>query len=470
MAATTTFITLPAPPPPVHAGHDGMRDSFERKSQEGVSPMSLNSDREDASSTTSSISSTHTTLWASSLLYQEYTPTLDADTEAGRISDPFMRQEMPADSSTDVDKGLPVHKVVSLTETEMRNRALEDLSIVGEVEAGRNSDPFARQETPADSSNDMAQRLLPVRKVVSLTEAEMISNLQRASSTASLIDEEEEEEEPSVSPAMELFYRLNCARQTMDFVKRQKAKFCTLNRFRMTPFEALSLVNELERCEIRDKTLRCEIRDGVLSCKLNVRTVTLVEHGFATAEILREWYPEETWLHLVGLLHVLGHLLALKDFEKQPLWAIHGETFPLGCRFDPDVAFAQYFTANPDRRKRAYSTRLGIYTAGCGLDKVELSWSGNEYLYQALSRNKTRLPKSALFAIRCRSFDSLECSSSYKQLLSNEDANYVPFAKALRKASEHATSHGVGKGLPTDDMLSYYTRLMHEYLPRKLML
>lgn len=40
-------------------------------------------------------------------------------------------------------------------------------------------------------------------------------------------------------------------------------------------------------------------------------------------------------------------------------WAICGETYPVGCRFHPAVRHSQYFSANPDRRKRLYSSPTG---------------------------------------------------------------------------------------------------------------
>lgn len=74
--------------------------------------------------------------------------------------------------------------------------------------------------------------------------------------------------------------------------------------------------------------------------------------------------------------HLLLHLLLLpaptppSRLGSQPQWAICGETYPLGCRFSPHILGAQYFTANPDRRRRLYNTQTGIYGPGCGLLNV----------------------------------------------------------------------------------------------------
>ena len=58
-----------------------------------------------------------------------------------------------------------------------------------------------------------------------------------------------------------------------------------------------------------------------------------------------------------------------------------GESFPVGCRFSAEVVCAQFFSVNPDRRRRLYSTPAGMYRPGCGLAGTYMSWSAAEYLY-----------------------------------------------------------------------------------------
>jgi inositol oxygenase len=52
---------------------------------------------------------------------------------------------------------------------------------------------------------------------------------------------------------------------------------------------------------------------------------------------------------LVGLLHGLGKLLAHKDWGSQPQWAVAGESYPVGCKFAPQISHSEFFSANPDR-------------------------------------------------------------------------------------------------------------------------
>lgn len=50
--------------------------------------------------------------------------------------------------------------------------------------------------------------------------------------------------------------------------------------------------------------------------------------------------------------------------SELPQWAISGESFPVGCRFDPNIAFSHFFSVNPDRRCRLYSSAFGAYAEG----------------------------------------------------------------------------------------------------------
>jgi hypothetical protein len=52
------------------------------------------------------------------------------------------------------------------------------------------------------------------------------------------------------------------------------------------------------------------------------------------------------------------------------------------------------------RRRRTYSTALGVYQEQCGLRNVYMSWGAAEYLYMLLVLNQTQLPEEALFMIR----------------------------------------------------------------------
>jgi inositol oxygenase len=59
-------------------------------------------------------------------------------------------------------------------------------------------------------------------------------------------------------------------------------------------------------------------------------TLPNIVHAFQAAEQAREEFPELDWLHLTGLIHDLGKVMA---FYGEPQWAVVGDTFPVGCLF-----------------------------------------------------------------------------------------------------------------------------------------
>lgn len=83
------------------------------------------------------------------------------------------------------------------------------------------------------------------------------------------------------------------------------------------------------------------------------------------------------------------------------------------------IKHSQLFYANPDRRNRQHNSLEGIYTPGCGLHEVNLSWSAAEYLYLVLYLNGTDFPGEALYCIRYQRFDSM-VAGAYKPLMSPE--------------------------------------------------
>ena len=99
----------------------------------------------------------------------------------------------------------------------------------------------------------------------------------------------------------------------------------------------------------------------------------------------------------------------------------------------------QYFKENPDYHNPKFNTNFGVYSEGCGLEKVLMSWGHDDYMYlvsagiiqtteqffehpapaaavflnvqivsfspsQVAKENKTTLPSAGLFIIRYHSF------------------------------------------------------------------
>lgn len=268
--------------------------------------------------------------------------------------------------------------------------------------------------------------------------------------------------------AEELFYRLNHARQTLDFVKRQAGLFGALDKCTMGIWEALELMNELREYEaaLLSKSSTATVGDRDLKDGSHLDPdMSLLDHALQTAEACRLAFPKCDWIGLVGLLHSLGKLLAHAQFGAEPQWAICGESFPVGCRFHSSVIHSQFFTANPDRRRRTYSTPTGVYAPGCGLASVCMSWSGAEYLYLVLLLNKARIPREALWLIRHQNFAALlRGGSPYHELLSDFDRSMLPTLAKFRELKTYVRMEVPGR-LEGADLRAYYNLLIEKYIP-----
>src|ERR1700687_6369963 len=171
------------------------------------------------------------------------------------------------------------------------------------------------------------------------------------------------------------FYRQNHAYQTLDFVRSKKAEYCSLKRGKKSIWEMAEYLNTLVDDSDPDTDL------------------TQTEHLLQTAEAIRkDGHPR--WFVLAGLIHDLGKVLCLYG---EPQWAVVGDTFPVGCAWSDRIVFPEFFRDNPDAQVPEYQTRLGVYSEGCGLDNVDLSFGHDEYLYHVV---KDYLPEPALYMIR----------------------------------------------------------------------
>lgn len=71
-----------------------------------------------------------------------------------------------------------------------------------------------------------------------------------------------------------------------------------------------------------------------------------IVHAFQTAERAREEFPELDWLHLVGLIHDLGKVMAFYGEEQ---WSVVGDTFPVGCLWSDSIVYREdSFEGNVD--------------------------------------------------------------------------------------------------------------------------
>ncbi len=236
------------------------------------------------------------------------------------------------------------------------------------------------------------------------------------------------------------FYEHNHREQTCEFVSRKRQEFLKLNHQRMSIFEGLDFLNTL-------------VDDSDPDIELDQ-----LQHLLQTSEAIRA-DGHEDWFILTGLVHDLGKVLCLYG---EPQWAVVGDTFPVGCRFDEHIIYHEFFTQNPDAHDPRYNSRLGIYEQNCGLRNVVMSWGHDEYLYHVF---KDYLPEPALYMIRYHSFYAWHREGAYDWLCDDRDREMVRWVKEFNPYDLYSKSPQ-----PPDwnQLRPFYTELIQKFFPAKL--
>ncbi|XP_016191666.1 inositol oxygenase 4-like [Arachis ipaensis] len=248
---------------------------------------------------------------------------------------------------------------------------------------------------------------------------------------------------------VEEFYRLQHINQTYDFVKKMREHYKKLDKAEMNIWECCELLNEV--VDDSDPDL----------------DEPQIQHLLQTAEAIRKDYPNEDWLHLTALIHDLGKILHLPQFGELPQWAVVGDTFPVGCAFDEKNVHHKYFKENPDSKNPAYNTKDGVYSKGCGLDNVLMSWGHDDYMYMVAKENGTTLPSPGLFIIRYHSFYPLHKEGAYTHLMSEEDFENLKWLHIFNKYDLYSKSKVL---VDVKKVKPYYQSLIDKYFPAKLYL
>jgi inositol oxygenase len=241
-------------------------------------------------------------------------------------------------------------------------------------------------------------------------------------------------------PVVREFYRQNHTHQTRDFVLQKKREYLPLNKRRMSVWEAMNYLNTLVDDSDPDTNL------------------SQIEHLLQTSEAIRkDGHPR--WFILTGLIHDLGKILCL---DGEPQWAVVGDTFPVGCAYSDKIVYPEFFAANPDAREPRYQTPLGVYQEGCGLDKVDLSWGHDEYLYHVV---KDYLPDEALYMIRYHSFYPWHKEGAYHAFMDDRDRKMLPWVNAFNPYDLYSKS---AERPDVERLKPFYDELIAEYLPAEL--
>ncbi|XWS49263.1 hypothetical protein CRYUN_Cryun13aG0149000 [Craigia yunnanensis] len=242
---------------------------------------------------------------------------------------------------------------------------------------------------------------------------------------------------------VEQHYKLSHINQTYCFVKRIRAEYKKLDKAEMGIWECCELLNEV--VDDSDPDL----------------DEPQIQHLLQSAEAIRKDYPNEDWLHLTALIHDIGKILVLPNFGELPQWAVVGDTFPVGCAFDEANVHHKYFKENPDFNSSKYNTKNGVYSEGCGLDNVLMSWGHDDYMYMVAKENGTTLPSAGLFIIRYHSFYPLHKYGAYTQLMNEEDKENIKWLKVFNKYDLYSKSKVL---VDVEEVKPYYESLIAKRL------
>ncbi|GAP83248.1 putative inositol oxygenase 1 [Rosellinia necatrix] len=190
-------------------------------------------------------------------------------------------------------------------------------------------------------------------------------------------------------------------------------------------------------------------------------SLSQIQHLLQSAEAIRR-DGKPRWMQLTGLIHDLGKLLFF--YGSQGQWDVVGDTFPVGCAFDERIIYPGSFADNPDSKDPIYSTKHGIYTPGCGMDNIMLSWGHDEYLYHIV-KDQSTLPPEALAMIRYHSFYPWHKEGAYREFMNEHDEKMLEAVRAFNPYDLYSKSDG----LPDiEELKPYYLELIDEYFPQKV--
>ncbi|KAK4207390.1 hypothetical protein QBC37DRAFT_96020 [Rhypophila decipiens] len=245
------------------------------------------------------------------------------------------------------------------------------------------------------------------------------------------------------------FYAEQHAKQTVAYNLSARARFHSASRVRpqLSIWEAMEKLNTL-------------IDDSDPDTQLNQ-----IQHLLQSAEAIRR-DGKPRWMQLTGLIHDLGKLMLFFD-GAQGQWDVVGDTFPVGCGFSDKCVFYEQgtFEKNPDWGHQAFGTRYGIYSPGCGVENLIMSWGHDEYLYLVV-RDQSTLPREALAMIRFHSFYPWHREGAYMEFMAPGEGD-KELLKAVRAFNPYDLYSKTDEVPDVEELKPYYLELIDEFFPNK---
>lgn len=233
------------------------------------------------------------------------------------------------------------------------------------------------------------------------------------------------------------FYKINHELQTYDFVLGKEKQYLSLNKRKMSLWEAVEFLNTL-------------VDDSDPDIDLDQ-----TQHLLQTSEAIRaDGHPD--WFVLTGFLHDLGKVLCLYG---EPQWAVVGDTFPVGCKHSDKIVYSEFFSANLDSNHEVYNTTMGVYDLHCGLNNVHMSWGHDEYVYHIM---KDYLPEEGLYMLRYHSFYSQHREKAYDHLMCKHDIEMFKWVDIFNQYDLYSKAPIAPN---VNELRPYYEDLASKYLP-----
>ena len=244
-------------------------------------------------------------------------------------------------------------------------------------------------------------------------------------------------------------YKEMYANQSLEFQEKMVSKYSKLNHGHYSIKQVLKLLDNFIDPSDPDVSLPNSI------------------HAYQTAERIRKEYPENYQFQLCGLIHDLGKIL-YKFGEKS--WAIVGDTYVLGCKIPESIVYKEHFPKDN-------LTKLGIYSQGCGVNNLKLSFGHDEYLYMVLKGNNHKLDEKYMQMIKFHSFYPWHTHYSYDYFNTPSDYNLMKNVQLLNKFDLYSKEDDIkslcnkdieGNYVIKEEIEEYYDNLLREYFPEKL--
>ena len=233
-----------------------------------------------------------------------------------------------------------------------------------------------------------------------------------------------------------MFYKAQHETQTYDYVIKKLEQYAVLNNETMKMSKALALMDTFIDPSDPDATDENSI------------------HAYQTAERMRKMHPDNRELQVSGLIHDLGKVLF--SFGE-PSLAVVGDTYAVGCEFPKSIVYYH----------PVYSTKNGVYSPGCGIENLTLSFGHDEYLFRVLQQNKNHgLSKKYQNMIRFHSFYPWHTGDAYAHFMRAGDEGLMQDVLEFNKYDLYSKEDT--DFVLTDEIRSYYAGLLDEYFPEPL--